>query len=208
MGKDDKSWGYASYDVDHPDDEKLTYTRYESSGSVNRYTDNGNGGHSHDYWGSANDYNSGKDPDQSRRESNDKKNPSTGEVQSGSGCYLTTACMKHYSGSFDDGCYELKVLRWFRDNFVSEEDKKHYYKTSPLIVAIISSEANRDLVYDYIYDNVVDYCVTAIENGEYEKAYDRYRSSILSFEEAFIKNGLQEGLLRVLRNRALQLEED
>jgi hypothetical protein len=79
MGKDDKPWGYASYDVDNPDDGRLTYTRYENGG-VNRYTDNGDGGHSHDHWGNAHDYNAGKDPDQSRRESNDKKNPSTGEV--------------------------------------------------------------------------------------------------------------------------------
>jgi hypothetical protein len=33
---------------------------------VNRYTDNGDGGHSHDHWGNAHDYNAGKDPDQSK----------------------------------------------------------------------------------------------------------------------------------------------
>ena len=55
------------------------------------------------------------------------------ETSSGS-CYLTTACMKHFNVEFDDNCYELQVLRWFRDNFVSIEDVNHYYKTAPAIV--------------------------------------------------------------------------
>ena len=41
--------------------------------------------------------------------------------------------------------------------------------------------------YNYIYDNVVDYCVEQIENGNYEDAYSRYKSSILTFEEQFAK---------------------
>ena len=207
MGKDDsKSWGYASYDVDNPDSDKLTYTRYEGGGGVNRYSDNGDGGHSHQSWKDANDYNSGKDPDKSRSESNKSKNPSTGDIQKDSGCYLTTACMVHYLDNFDDECYELRVLRWFRDNFISNEDIDHYYKTSPLIVNAISFDESSDLIYDYIYDNVVDYCVTAIENGEYEKAYSRYKDSILRFEETFIKKDLQERLIRILKNKAAQLE--
>ena len=41
-------------------------------------------------------------------------------------CYLTSACMKYFQEKFDDNCYELTVLRWFRDNFVSKEDIQHY----------------------------------------------------------------------------------
>lgn len=39
-------------------------------------------------------------------------------------CYLTTACMRHFKENFDDNCYELQVLRWFRDNFISERNKE------------------------------------------------------------------------------------
>ena len=39
------------------------------------------------------------------------------------GCYLTTACMRHMQNKFDDNCYELTTLRWFRDNFVSFPEK-------------------------------------------------------------------------------------
>ncbi len=113
-------------------------------------------------------------------------------------CYLTTACMKAFKENFYDNCYELTVLRWFRDNFVSKEDIEHYYKIAPTIVEAINKEEKSNLIYDYIYDNVVDYCVTQIENGNYDKAYSRYKSSILCFEEQFAKPLLGQKLVKTL----------
>lgn len=120
------------------------------------------------------------------------------ETSSGS-CFLTSACMKRYLENFDDNCYELTVLRWFRDNFVSKEDKEHYYQTAPSIVNAIDADEKKDLVYDYVYDNVVNYCVKAIENGDYANAYTRYRSSILSLEETFVRKPLQASLVKTLK---------
>lgn len=200
MGKGKgREWGYGSYDVDNDKNENLTYTSYEKSGIVNRYTDNGDGGHTHSLWKDKADYNSGKDSDWSRSSSNSSENPSTGEIQRSGGCYLTSACMKHFKENFDDKCYELEVLRWFRDNFVSKEDIKHYYEIAPQIVLAISQCGHDDIVYDYIYDNVVDACVNAIENGDYEFAYNRYKSSILSLEESFVKPLIQENSDKVLK---------
>lgn len=113
-------------------------------------------------------------------------------------CFLTTACMKHYLNNFDDNCYELSVLRWFRDNFVSNEDIKHYYNTAPYIVEGIEREDNKDIVYDYIYDNVVDYCVTAIENGNYIEAYKRYKDSIINLEQLYARKELGKRLIKTL----------
>lgn len=129
-----RSWGYASHYEDKNGDTKLIYTSYEKDGSVNRYKDNGDGGHSHAHWNSRDDYDSGKEPDFNRKESNSSPNPDTGEVQSNGGCYLTTACMQKYKQDFNDSCHELTILRWFRDNFVSLPDKFHYYKVAPQIV--------------------------------------------------------------------------
>ncbi len=200
MGKNNgRDWGYGSYDVDNDKNENLTYTSYERNGRVNRYTDNGDGGHTHGKWNDKDDYNSGKDPDWSRSTSNRSENPSTGDIQRSGGCYLTSACMKHFKEKFDDKCYELEVLRWFRDNFVSKEDIKHYYEIAPQIVLAISQCGHDDIVYDYIYDNVVDACVNAIENGDYEFAYNRYKSSILSLEESFVKPLIQENSDKVLK---------
>lgn len=130
-----------------------------------------------------------------------ESNGSGGKTTTGIGCYLTTACMKHFQEKFDDNCYELTVLRWFRDNYVLPEDVEHYYEIAPAIVAGINNEAQSDLIYDYIYDNVVDACVSAIEEGNYEVAYSRYKSSILTFEETFTKPLLQENSTKVLQKK-------
>lgn len=127
------------------------------------------------------DYNKGSWSSTTHNSDKSDTNTSSGS------CYLTSACMQHFKNQFDDNCYELTVLRWFRDNYVSQEDIDHYYSTAPAIVAAIEKEEQCGIIYDYIYDNVVDYCVTQIENGNYKEAYNRYKNSILCFEENFVK---------------------
>ena len=113
--------------------------------------------------------------------------PDKSDTNSGSGgCYLTSACMKYFQEKFDDNCYELIVLRWFRDNFVSTDDKKHYYDIAPKIVEAIGKEIDSNLIYNYIYDNIVDYCVTQIEQGNYNEAYNRYKYSVQLLEKYYI----------------------
>ena len=114
-------------------------------------------------------------------------------------CFLTSACMEHFQENFDDNCYELRVLRWFRDNYVSEIDIKHYYEIAPIIVEAINQEVKENIIYNYIYDNVVDYCITQIENGNYKEAYNRYKNSILCFEEQFAKPFLKQKFVKVLK---------
>ena len=114
-------------------------------------------------------------------------------------CYLTSACMKYFQENFDDNCYELTVLRWFRDNFVSKEDIEHYYEVAPIIVENINKEEKANIIYDYIYDNIVDYCVEQIEQGNYDKAYSRYRNSVLTLEEQFAKPLLQQRFVKTLK---------
>lgn len=201
-GGSNRDWGYASYDVDRYNDysdSNLQYTSYEKGGSVNRYSDNGDGGHSHDHYNSSDSYNKGGDPDYSRSESNSSGNPSTGDIQNNGGCYLTSACMKHTTEIFDDNCEELTILRWFRDNFVSKEDIEHYYTTAPIIVEAIDEIKDNKNIYDYIYNYIVNACVNAIKKGDYEFAYNRYKSSILALEEQFAKPKLTEKFIKVLK---------
>ncbi len=197
MGKgNNRDWGYASSD----EKGNLEYTSYEKNGTVNRYRDNGDGGHSHSHCKSKDDYNAGKSPDWSRTKSNDSQNPSTGEVQSNGGCYLTSACMEHFKQDFDDKVYELQVLRWFRDTFVSEEDIEHYYQTAPIVVDAINENPDCDRIYSDIYENVINFCVKAIEEERYVLAYDTYRNSILDLEETYAKPRLQQGVVKVLKH--------
>ncbi len=115
-------------------------------------------------------------------------------------CYLTTACMNHFLERFDDNCYELSVLRWFRDNFVSKEDITHYYEIAPSIVEAINKMPECEVIYNYIYENVISACVKAIEQGDYEFAYNRYKNSILAFEEEYISSKLEKGRSKILTN--------
>ena len=199
-GGKNRDWGYASYTPDG----RLIYTSYEKDGSVNRYTDNGDDGHSHEYWSNKDDYNMGNDPDQSRYESNKSNNPSTGEIQNNGGCYLTTACIKHMKSEFDDNCYELTVLRWFRDNFVSNDDISHYYITAPAIVSAINLSSECDLIYSYIYENTVKYCVNAIISKKYALAYKRYKDTMLFLEERYGKKDLEQELTTVLMKKLVK----
>ena len=109
--------------------------------------------------------------------------------------------MRHFQDKFDDNCYELRVLRWFRDNFISQKDIEHYYKIAPIIVETINKEEKAEIIYDYIYDNVVDYCVEQIEQGNYEYAYNRYKNSFLTLEEQFAKPALVNKFVKTLKLR-------
>lgn len=106
--------------------------------------------------------------------------------------------MRYFQDKFDDNCYELRVLRWFRDTFVSEEDRAYYYEFAPVIVEAINADEKSNIIYNYIYDNVVDYCVEQIENGNYDEAYSRYKSSVLAFQEQFVRPSLHNRLIKSL----------
>ncbi len=126
--------------------------------------------------------------------------PDKSDTNPGSGgCYLTSACMKYLKEKFDDNCYELKVLRWFRDNFVSKEDIDHYYKVAPIIVETIDKTENADVIYKYIYDNIVDYSIKQIEQKSYDMAYSRYKNSVLLLEEKFVKPFLHQKFIKTLK---------
>lgn len=123
----------------------------------------------------------------------------SGTEHSSGGCYLTSACIKHFQEQFDDNCEELTILRNFRDSFVSVEDIDHYYKIAPIIVEVIDKIENNYSIYDYIYQNVVKVCVNAIKKDDYEFAYKRYKSSVIILEEQFARPVLEQRVIKVLK---------
>lgn len=102
------------------------------------------------------------------------------------GCYLTSACIKHFQENFDDNCHELTVLRWFRDTFVSPSDIEHYYEVAPRIVSAIDESPQADAIYELIFNRVIAVCVKAIEEVNYDLAYALYRESILALEQNYL----------------------
>lgn len=61
------------------------------------------------------------------------------------------------------------------------------------------NELKSDIIYNYIYDNIVNHCVVQIEQGNYDKAYSRYKSSVLTLEEQFAKSSLQQKIVKTLK---------
>lgn len=107
-------------------------------------------------------------------------------VSSGSGCFLTTACVK--AKGLPDDCDELETLRKYRDTWLTsqsfgKEDIKTYYDIAPQIVEKIDKLDNADEIYECIYNEVIVPCVSYIKNEEYEKAYELYKKTILELKE-------------------------
>ncbi len=82
---------------------------------------------------------------------------------------------------------------------MSKKDIKHYYEVAPIIVDSINNAPKSNIIYDYIYDNVVDYCVEQIKQGNYDKAYNRYKGSVLIPEEQFAKPFLEQKFAKILK---------
>ena len=72
-----------------------------------------------------------------------------------------------------------------------------------MIVEAIEKEEHKDIIYNFIYDNVVDACVETIENGDYDFAYNRYKESILSLEKTYLKSNLEHKLVRTLKKQTI-----
>lgn len=81
----------------------------------------------------------------------------TGKNNSG-GCYLTSACMSAKGEEFSDDCYELSLLRGFRDSYVKEkypEDIAIYYEIAPKIVEKVEKSEDNVKVFEKMYNELV-----------------------------------------------------
>lgn len=95
------------------------------------------------------------------------------DKKKGSGCFITTAVC-HHRGLHDD-CYELQLLRAFRDNQLMQTPEgkalvERYYQEAPSIAEKLIRPA--DLSYAW---TSINKCVSFIEDGSYEKAIEEYR---------------------------------
>lgn len=93
-----------------------------------------------------------------------------------SGCYLTTACVTHRG--LDDNCYELTMLRRFRDDYIcnlpnGRQLVEEYYKHAPEIVDKINLSDNKNDIYDVIYSKIIE-CIEYINNNQNTNALGVY----------------------------------
>ena len=104
-------------------------------------------------------------------------------------CFITTAtCMTNGLG---DDCYELTLLRWFRDEILLTSDQwkndvHTYYDIAPRIVAAISQHKNNKEIYKSIYVLHLQPAIKAIENREYELAHRLYKEMVNNLQHRFM----------------------
>lgn len=109
----------------------------------------------------------------------------------GGGCFISSACVEYMQ--LADDCYELQVLRQFRDNMVATDESVrelvlNYYRKAPSIVKNIRRFENPNEIWSELYDNLVLKCVSYIEDEDFEAAKDNYLKIFRELEKRFGAN--------------------
>lgn len=104
-------------------------------------------------------------------------------------CYITTAVCESL-GKPDD-CYELNLLREYRDGYLAESkggaDVIHeYYNVAPTIVKRIGRRENADDIYRGIWEEYLHRCVELIEEDKQEECREVYTNMVYELEEKYL----------------------
>jgi len=94
-------------------------------------------------------------------------------------CYITTAICQSQGKS--DNCYELQLLRSYRDGYLSSipggnELIREYYSMAPSIVNAIDSKPNSHEIYNRIYEDYLVPCIKLIEEDKLQEAMLKYKA--------------------------------
>lgn len=94
-------------------------------------------------------------------------------------CYITTAVCESL-GKPDD-CYELNLLREYRDVYLmnqpgGEDEIRRYYDIAPTIVKRIGRSGEAGKIYKEIWKDYLSPCIKLIEHKEQEECRKVYQS--------------------------------
>lgn len=103
-------------------------------------------------------------------------------------CYITTAVCETM-GKPDD-CYELTLLRGYRDTYLKqqpdgEEMVKWYYDVAPTIVKRIGKTPDPKQVYAGLWERYIQPCISLIEQGEQEACRELYLKMVEDLQEEY-----------------------
>jgi hypothetical protein len=115
---------------------------------------------------------------------------SDSDDKSDSGCYLTTACVD-VMGLSDD-CFELGVLRRFRDRVLlptchGRKAVEEYYRIAPEIVKAVEEQEgdNAQRVWHWVY-NDIRRAVSLVLSGNFEEAFRHYQEMTLRLRKKYL----------------------
>ena len=103
-------------------------------------------------------------------------------------CYITTAVCESL-GRADD-CYELTLLRSYRDNYLSstqegEKAVSAYYDVAPTIVKHINALEDAPSVYQGIYEAYIQPCIRMIEEGKNQECAEKYYEMVCDMKQMY-----------------------
>lgn len=110
-------------------------------------------------------------------------------------CYISTASA--LVNGMDDHCYELELLRDFRDRFLSfgnEQSRQMsaYYNVSPTILKRIDRSDNSQSIYRSLWKEYILPCIRYIESKDEESCYQHYMKMVQSLKETYLYGYRQE----------------
>lgn len=113
-----------------------------------------------------------------------RKRSDAGKPREKKGCFLTTAACSHKG--LEDDCFELQVLRSFRDNhLMSSSDGRslvnEYYEIAPAIASRLTDPKELEYVWSAISQCVEDIC-----KGQYDPACRRYYEMVRALEKKYL----------------------
>lgn len=111
------------------------------------------------------------------------------EKKGGGGCFITTATLQN-KGITNDKCYELETFRNFRDNYIKNIEPilvDEYYSIAPVIVKKINTLKNKSAIYNEIWTNYLQKCLSLIEKKENLEAKNIYVKMVNDLKK-YIKN--------------------
>jgi hypothetical protein len=88
---------------------------------------------------------------------------------------------------------ELTTLRKYRDVFVQEDDAfrskvLEYYRKAPLIIQQIEKTEDRDAIYDDLYHEMIQPCVSLLNAGKMEEAKSLYLNCYEDLVKSYLEN--------------------
>ncbi len=103
-------------------------------------------------------------------------------------CYITTAACEVLG--MEDTCYELNLLRSYRDEFMAKKENgfeliQKYYDVAPSIVKHINSRADKQEIYVSIWDQYIVPCIRYIEEGRNEECEEMYQRMVEDMKTAY-----------------------
>lgn len=103
-------------------------------------------------------------------------------------CYITTAVCETFHKP--DDCYELTLLRDYRDHYLAEQPEgealiRSYYDVAPTIVKHINQQKDSAGIYAGIWEDYLSPCISMIERGEKESCRELYIEMVRRLREDY-----------------------